>query len=222
MGFPGAIPVIVTAVEIIEGGEVRVTCVDPSTAERWDRVPVMSFGGTLRGSSNAPVYAPTGADARAANDGTEGILIPMRRGGVVFLGALATPGEVSQAPNVEASEDHSGDIGSGGWRFRAAGASLVIDDLGEVVITVPDGALVRAQLSKGGVFRVSRQGDAGGAPALAGPVRDQLEALRAKIDEVGGKLVTVGTAAGAVVEYTPVQQTPAIASSAVRIPSEAE
>ena len=113
----------------------------------------------------------------------------------LIVGALDADGSEERFTTIadpDDGDDYPAENGDTAEVIEHRGTRILIGDKGELVLdTTRSGRPIRAQLPTGGVFRISRDGEADGQLLLASPTRDYIDALTAKVNELGAQVAAL-------------------------------
>ncbi|GMV42859.1 MAG: hypothetical protein AMXMBFR64_45750 [Myxococcales bacterium] len=220
-------------------GAPVVDCWDPYSSRSWRGVPLLSAGGGVRSAVGIPISedplasvpSPVVTGARALillRDGIDAVcclgLYHDERAVPLLPEAPEPPPDADRLPQPSVRDAY----------VLRAGSLVTIDAMGRVTVDATQAVApeVRIQLPPTGTLRISRGGVATARPALAAPVTQQLDALKAAVEALTAwaqalkVVVTTGAqtpdSAAAAAAVPKVPATPPLASAAVQVPADVD
>ena len=217
-------------------GRPYLACMDPSSGQKWDRVPFCTTGGGTRTFAYSPVAAPLFGLAGLApdtGDGAQALLVHTgHRRTPYCVGVLAHPAlgmTDLRVPVALADLDVDTAPRIGDHHAANGGSHVVLDEYGAVTVDTTGAAdpHVRVQMPAGGVARFARAGQSQDRPVLASTALAYLAKLEAKIAEfellvraatAGGNPLVIGPS----VAELPKASTSALKAATIHVAGDAE
>jgi len=208
MGMNGAVTIAIVKDYINVEGRLYLNCYDPSTGERFNRVPIMVPAGDNTERFFRPAVSNDGSNPSPVNPEetgktTQAVLV--RRGRrrapicVGFVRNSESKTEETEAPvAIESGDRDTGDYAFD-HTFRNNGASLIVGSDGSVIISTPEStpendAKARIQLGANSRLRISTNGVSDDGLVVASKLIEYLRVIEERMDALFNWSVEVSTA----------------------------